>query len=448
MTSKIPTVYIPSLPSLSSEDLPLYDHIHKAHMDLVGKLAAAGYRVEDIDGQRSWLKNMMKHAATSDAFIFPPMTSLEVTHPRFKAEAAQRWFEFLSLVTGVHVGSRIKYDASDVAKPCVVIDRDGQWEMATSLLEDLHRKGMFSSKVEDIVHVVRGNGKSDYASLNTAAVAKLGEVLTGDKRKLRSQVRHRYSEDHFFKPFRNEIPRHPFGVAMFGSATTEEASYKEAAHALAKMIGKRGWRLSSGGAVDGCMGAMDEGFAEGKQEFNSRYPKAAFKPAHIGVSTQAILRLEGQPKNLDHLIITDNIYDRMMIIIRGQRVEDPIQRSRDATRVLFVVPGGTGTLHEFATLMQLATHGSMMEGRKIVLLNLPNHQNPKEGFWDPLITTAKRLGFDSLFEVARNPEEAIEIADKTYQTWLGRHPEHAALPHPVYNPNPTSRTSGSRVSGR
>ncbi len=87
------------------------------------------------------------------------------------------------------------------------------------------------------------------------------------------------------------------------------------------------------------MGAADRGFEAGKKEFNKHYPNAPFKPVHIGVSTQAILRLEGPPEHLNQLIITDDIYDRMDVMIRGQRVSE--HEPRDAVKVLFVTPGGT-----------------------------------------------------------------------------------------------------------
>lgn len=440
--AKSPIVYLPGLPDLSSNDLPLYSQVHASRMDLVTQLSGRGFYIDKIDSQDSWLKNMMEHASGSDAFVFPPMTSLPEKHPGFQAEAAKRWFEFFSLITGVHVGSREKYLARGVSKPCIVMDPDGQWELAINLLRDLHDKGMFSSKVEDIVQVVKGDpdNKHDYHTLNHQAAHALEEALLQNKGKPQHAAHARYPEDHMFESFRKDVPRHPFGVAIFGSATTQEKSYKDGAFELGKLAGERGWRMVTGAGVDGCMGAADEGFEEGRKTFNQRYPYAPYKPSHIGVSTQAILRLEGPPKNLDQLIITDDIYDRMEVMIKGQKSQDENLRTRDAVRVVFVTPGGTGTLHEFATLMQLATNGSMMKGRTIVLLDTPNHLNPEHGFWEPLIETAKKLGFDSQFKVAKTPEEAIKIADEQYAKWIERHkddPAHKSqqLPHPVLNPD-------------
>lgn len=437
MSTEKTVVYIPSLPSLSSDDLDLYKTIHASRVDLVTQLAGKGFKVEDIDGQRPWLKTMMQHADHSQAFVFPPMTSLKETHPRYKSEAAQRWFEFFSLTTGVHVGSREKY-LNGISKPCIVMDPDHQWESALDLLRDLQKKGMFSSQVEDIVQVVRDGDPAapGYSErLNEKTVSTLQQVMAEKRGKTQRAVHYKYPEDHKFEPFRKEIARHPFGIALFGSATTQEKSYQDAAYKLAELAGQRGWRMVTGAGVDGCMGAADKGFEAGKNEFNLRYRHSPFKPSHIGVSTQSILRLEGPPKHLDQLIITNDIYDRMEVMIRGHKSSDPLARARDAVKVAFVVPGGTGTLHEFATMMQLATNGSMMKQRKIVLLNMPSHLDPSQGFWDPLIATAKKLGFDNNFEVAHSPEEAIAIADRTYKEWLGRHPEHEQLAHPVFNPN-------------
>lgn len=436
------TVYLPSLTNISSDNdgLQIYRRIQNDRIDLVEQLAAHGYRVEDINGIESWVKNMMDHAQRSHAFIFPPMTSLAESHPNFQAEAAQRWFEFFSLVTGIHVGSAEKFNPNGKAKPCVIIDPDGQWKMVTDLLSDLHEKGMFSSKFDDIVHVIQGSKNSAAASLNKQAVEQLNEIIDGERGKPLKMIRSKYGLGHTFDPFRNDVngERHHFGVAMFGSATTKEKSYIDASHELAKQFGQRGWRISTGAGTDGCMGAIDRGFNVGKKEFHKKYPNAPYKPAHIGVSTQSILRLEGPPDHLDQLIVTDDIYDRMRIMIKGRRSEDSLKRARDTSKVIIVVPGGTGTLHEFATLMQLATHGTMMEGRKVILLNQPSHLDKCKGFWDPLIATAKKLGFDNLFEVASSVDEAVRIADQAYSKWLERHPENSSLPHPVFNPKGTA----------
>ncbi|MGE0754165.1 MAG: LOG family protein [Alphaproteobacteria bacterium] len=417
-------------------------------MDLVKKLDDRGFRLEDIDGVDAWVQNMMDHAQASDAFIFPPMTSLDKNHPRYQAEAAKRWFEFFSVVTGVHVGSKEKYSKAGTAKPCVVMDPDGQWKLATDLLEDLKEKGMFSSKVDDIVHVVgRNTAVHDYAGRNNEAVTALQQVIADNRGKAQKEVPRKYP-DRIFQPQRKPLKRHKFGVAMFGSATTTEDSYIAQTEDLAQMVGQRGWRMSTGAGNDGCMGAMDRGFDKGKKEFNQKYPNAKYKPAHIGVSTNPILQLEGNPEGLEQLIITDNIYDRMEIMLRGNKSPDPLQRADDATKVIFVVPGGAGTLHEFATMMQLATNGNMMEEKTVVLLNIPNHLNPDQGFWDKLIETAKELGFDKHFEVANTPQEAIDIADREYKKWLERHPDNKTLPHPQFNPNPRATRNERLASER
>lgn len=432
MNPSRPTIYLPGLPSLASEDLSLYNVIHASRVDLVTQLSGAGCRVEDIDGQHPWLKTMLHHAETSDAFLFPPMASLPESHPRYQREAAQRWFEFFSLVTGVHIGDLRKYGRNGVSKPCVVMDPDGQWSLALELLHDLHIKGMFTSRVEDIIQVVEGEG-SDYQSLNKKAVGAVVDILEQRRGKLQRDVPARYPQDYEFAPFRHEMRRHPFGIAIFGSATTPEPSYIEAVENLADMAGQRGWRMVTGAGTDGCLGAADRGFARGKRQFNAQYPEVMFRPAHVGVSTQPILRLEGPPADLDQLIITNNIYDRMEIMIRGKKSSNSMLRARDATKVLFVAPGGTGTLHEFATLMQLATNGSMMTGRKVVLLDFPSHIHPEDGFWKLLIKTGKKLGFDSMFDVVKSPEEAIAYADKVYLQWLERHEEfQGQLPHPLF----------------
>jgi predicted Rossmann-fold nucleotide-binding protein len=433
-----PVIYLPGLADLGTDDFSLYKDMHVDRIDLTQKLIDAGMRLSSIDRTDAWLKNMVRHAKLSDAFLFPPLTSLPEDHPRFEAEAAQRWFEFFSITTGMHVGTDEKYK-DGVSKPCVVMDPNGQWASTIELLKDLSAKGMFSTRVEDIIQLVPNAEHLSNEELNQTAVEMLSKAITEKRGMAQKAVHAKYTDDHMFEPFRNDDIddktrlRHPFGIAFFGSATTNVDSYKQASFDVAKMAGQRGWRMTSGAGTDGCMGAADRGFMEGKTEFNQRHPRATYKPAHIGVSTQSILRLEGPPDNLDQLIITDDIYERMKIMIKGKLSSDPKSRTRDATKVIFVAPGGTGTLHEFATLMQLVNNGSMMDGKKIVLLDTPSHLNPEEGFWGPLIKIAEKFGFRDNFEVARSPEEAIKIADDFYLDWLGTHPEFKNLPHLEFN---------------
>jgi predicted Rossmann-fold nucleotide-binding protein len=445
-----PNIYVPGLPDLSSDDFDLYKKIHETRIDLTQQVVDAGMRLSSIDRTDSWLKNMLHNAASADAFLFPPLTSMPEKHPHFKAEAAQRWFEFFSITTGVHIGTHEKYGKDGFSKPCVMMDPDGQWASTVDLLRDLHAKGMFTSDVEDIVQLVPDADKLTYHEMNQKAVEMLGRAIADEKAgKARKTVPKKYPEDRVFEPFRKDDPndktrlRHPFGIAFFGSASTTEESYIKASSDLARMAGERGWRMSSGAGNEGVMGAADRGYREGAAEFNRRYPRATYKPGHIGVSTQDILRIEGPPENLDQLIITDDIYDRIKVMIKGQLSEDPRSRTRDTSKVIFVAPGGVGTVQEFATLMDLAFNGSMMEGRKVVLLDVPSHLNSKEGFWDPLIKIAEKLNFRNHFEVANSPEEAIQIADNHYLEWQKTHPEFRNLPHPVLNRNPAAVTRAS-----
>lgn len=442
--SSKPNIYLPGLPDLGSEDFDLYKKAHEARIDLTEQLIGAGMRLSSIDRTDSWLKNMLHNAASADAFLFPPLTSLPENHPRFQAEAAKRWFEFFSITTGVHIGTHEKYGKDGFSKPCVIMDPDGQWASTVDLLKDLRAKGMFSLNVEDIVQLVPNADKVCCHTMNKTAVAMLEHAIAEKIGKVRKTMQKKYPDDHFFEPMRKDDPndktrmRHPFGAAFFGSASTTEPSYLNAAFDLAKMVGERGWRMTSGAGNDGVMGASDRGYREGVAEFNKRYPRATYRPGHVGVSTQDILRIEGPPKHLDQLIITDDIYDRIKVMIKGKLSEDPRSRTRDTSKVVFVAPGGVGTVQEFATLMDLAFNGSMMEGRKVILLDVPSHLNPKEGFWDPLIKIAEKLNFRNYFEVARSPEEAIKMADDHYLEWQKTHPEFRNLPHPVLNRNPST----------
>lgn len=462
MTSdKKPVVYLPGVPDLENDDCDLNDEIMAARGNLARQLKDNGFRVKNTYNSNPRPKQMLGKAASSDAFLFPPMTSLPRDHHQFQPEAAQRWFEFFSIITGVHVGSREKYGSSGVSKPCVVMDPDGQWSAVTELLEDLHNKGMFSSKVDDIVHVVgkdefAGHKSVDYKLLNKLAVEKLSEVLRENKGKVKSNSEARFLADHNFHGHRHimtpegkPIERHPFGVALFGSATTKVEPYLEATKKTAKLVAQRGWRMVTGAGCEGCMGAADKGFKIGSDWFKEHKPNARFTPAHIGVSTQDILRLEGPPDDLNQLIISDDIYQRMITMVRGQDDADSTKHLSDTVKVIFITPGGIGTLHEFATLMQLQTHGDMMDGRTVVFLNPPSHNQSKnsggkpEKFWDPLIRKAEELGFANMFKVADSPEEAMMIADQVYKEWAARQEKY-----PDLNPSLASdpRRWGARLT--
>ena len=468
---KEPNIYLPGLPVLDSDDLDTHiPRLFKERRDLARQLVKEGMSVPNVLFRDSYLKNMLEHAQSSDAFIFPPMTSLPNTHKLFKNEAAQRWFEFFSVVTGVHVGNPEKY-SGNIAKPCIVMDPDGQWKQAIDLLEYLKAKGMFNSRVEDIVQIApnpdkpydleKMNADKKYRKavnkdMNEKAVQTLVKTFETPHRKSLKDVPREHGDDHKESSFRKDIiidgvtkDRHPFGVALFGSATNEV--YAPEVEQLTKMVGERGWRLVTGAGKRGCMGAADRGFNEGKEIFRKTYPHEQYQPAHVGVSTQSILRLEGPPPYLDQLIITDDIYDRMAVMIGGyapktrpemspnEKEEALVKRLSNTVKVLFVAPGGTGTLHEFATMMQLATNGTMMKNRTVVLLDF-------QGFWKPLLETAKLLGFNDHFEVADSPKSAMEIADRCYKEWVDRHEEHENLPHPKLNPNPSQWAAKTAMS--
>lgn len=460
--STVKTVYLPGLPvfSNSEEDLALYDKAHAARLDLARKLRAANITITDIDGANPWLKTMAEHDKNAEGFIFTP-TVFPPGAPHFLEELSKQWFEFFSLVTGTHVGNPHQFRANGLSKPCIIMNTSDERDNKLTLLDDLAAKGMFSSEPDQIVHDLRlqGNYLDDYETMNDQAVAALKEraSIGKDGNATKNALGKYHGQP--FESKRDPGERHLFGVVFFGSATTETQSYINASEALAKEIGRRGWRMITGAGNAGCMGAFDRGYYEGGQEFIKAHPTARYSPAHIGITTRKILEFEGLPTHVNQLVITDNIYDRMKVMIKGQRVKEPAERVSDTAKVIFVTPGGTGTLHEFATMMQLLNNGSMMEGRKIVLLNIPvpkkdpvtgeeiapnpDEQTPVPRFWDMLISIAKTLGFgtrttlkdgqlvkEDVFEIAHSVDDAVKIADRVYQEWQERHPEFKDYPHP------------------
>src|SRR5688572_3189421 len=93
------SIFLPRLPELSSDHIDLDDKLNHERSNLVRALRAGKLYVANTKGKSPWLKDIHEHFNEPDAYILSPLTHYS------RAEKAQRWFEFFSLVTGIHIGS-------------------------------------------------------------------------------------------------------------------------------------------------------------------------------------------------------------------------------------------------------------------------------------------------------------------------------------------------------
>ncbi len=164
-----------------------------------------------------------------------------------------------------------------------------------------------------------------------------------------------------------------FAVTVYASSATGVAKhFFEAAEALGRGIGGRGWTLVYGGNACGPMGRL----ADGARAAGGRV--VGISPAFFGDLID---------RQCDKLIQPANMRDR----------KAAMEEHGDA---LLTLPGGVGTLEEFfeATVgRQLAQHD-----KPIVLVNVA-------GYYDPLLDWLRR-GTDEGF-VRASLWEQLDVAD-------------------------------------
>jgi uncharacterized protein (TIGR00730 family) len=147
------------------------------------------------------------------------------------------------------------------------------------------------------------------------------------------------------------MPSKPFMVCVYcGSRAGSRPEYREAAAALGRSLGARGWQLVYGGGNVGLMGVVaDAALAAGAKV--------------CGVIPDSLMRREVGHRGLDELLVVDTMHERK-------------QAMAERADAFIALPGGIGTLEEFFevwTWRQLAYHQ-----RPIALLNTA-------GYWQGLL---------------------------------------------------------------
>ncbi len=178
-------------------------------------------------------------------------------------------------------------------------------------------------------------------------------------------------------------------VCVFcGSAAGASPIYLQAAQELGRQIAARGYGLLYGGATVGAMGAIADAALAADGEV-------------VGVIPDVIREREIDHKGLTELHVVRTMHERKALL--ASRAD-----------AFVALPGGYGTLDEFievVTWAQLRIHS-----KPCVLVNVG-------GFFDGLLrfldhTVAE--GFivpenRGLVRVARNPEEALVLVEKTWR---------------------------------
>jgi uncharacterized protein (TIGR00730 family) len=179
-------------------------------------------------------------------------------------------------------------------------------------------------------------------------------------------------------------------VCVFcASAAGASAIYLQAAQEMGRLTAGRGYGLLYGGATVGAMGALaDAALAAGG--------------AVVGVIPDVIREREIDHKGLTELHVVRTMHERKALL--ASRAD-----------AFVALPGGYGTLDEFievVTWAQLRIHA-----KPCVLVNV-------DGFFDGLLRFVDHIvaeGFivpenRGLIQVARNPEEALVLVEKTWRT--------------------------------
>ncbi len=179
-------------------------------------------------------------------------------------------------------------------------------------------------------------------------------------------------------------------VCVFcGARPGQDPEFMQAANNMGSALAKNNWRLVYGAGDVGIMGAVANATqTAGGQTF--------------GVIPQHLVDWEVAKRDLDHLIVTDDMHTRKKLMFTNS----------DAVVVL---PGGAGSLDEFfevLTWAQLKLHS-----KPILLVNI-------QGYWDPLIALVDHVvdqsfadaSLKNLFQVCTSVEDTVETLRSSLKT--------------------------------
>ncbi len=164
-------------------------------------------------------------------------------------------------------------------------------------------------------------------------------------------------------------------ITIFGTSKTEEGdSVFELAFEIGKLIAQAGFTIVNGG-YGGTMLAA----AKGASQFGGEI---------VGVTCSAFKRSKPN-RYITREVVTHSLDERLDTLI-------------ELGQAYIVLPGGTGTLLEFAKVWELQNKGFVEKKKPIIIMGK---------FWNPLIELLaiddpKSIGFVTIVD---NPEQAVEL---------------------------------------
>lgn len=167
------------------------------------------------------------------------------------------------------------------------------------------------------------------------------------------------------------------------SSTKIDPAYTEAARCLGTLLGSCGIRVVNGAGNMGLMGTVsDAALAAGGRV--------------TGVIPRFMVEQRWHHTGLSELIVTEDMHERKRTMLR-------------LADAVIALPGGCGTLEELLEAITWKQLGLYLN--PIVILNL-------KGYYDPLLAMFDRaigehfmgVRHAGLWQVARSPQEAVELA--------------------------------------
>lgn len=175
-------------------------------------------------------------------------------------------------------------------------------------------------------------------------------------------------------------------ICIYGASSSRiDPEYIDQAFTTGQLIARAGYRLVCGGGRGGLMAAAIEGALDAGGQT-------------VGVLPQFMIDREWQHPGLTEVISTPTMHVRKATMA-------------SLSDAVIALPGGIGTLEE---LLEIITWRQLkLYGGNVVILNT-------RGYYDPLLAMLgkceaegfMRPGNHRLFEVAANPQEAINLATR------------------------------------
>lgn len=338
-----------------------------------------------------------KVVKAGDAFVFLPIPKeiKQLSAPQ-KRTLFREMFKAASLFVGAQTKDpNLRLDPEDEAsplKPIILVNQDKCWDSFKKLLDHMHELGTITQDPSNILHMA-DNIHDAMQHLERAHEQKI-------KKAVRHPSPYHYTKADIAKRQHDpqETRKPPFNVCVFCSASTKNPELISVARQLGANIASQNWGLISGIGSTGMMGAVVEGAAE--------VVKNQHKGWIAGSNLPRIINMEGMPEYFDRFWSTEDIYNRMDVMIEN-------------SQAFVVMPGGMGTVQELMALL-LLKHAKddgkpyrmadkQFGNKPIILVNHEFRGKEHKGkiFWQPVVELAEKFGFRDDILVVNDIQEAM-----------------------------------------